>query len=47
MTYTVPGTRDGVASGHYSLLRATEDMLGLGCLGGACTAPSMRSAFGL
>jgi phosphatidylinositol-3-phosphatase len=45
--YTVPGTRVGAASGHYSLLRTTEDLLGLGCLGAACTAQSMRSAFGL
>jgi hypothetical protein len=45
--YTAPGTRFGLAAGHYAMLRTTEDMLGLGCLGAACAARSMRSAFGL
>ena len=45
--YTAAGTRYGVAVTHYALLRTTEDLLGLGCLGAACTAPSMRSPFGL
>jgi hypothetical protein len=45
--YTARGTRYGVAVSHYALLRTTQGMLGLGCLGAACTAPSMRSAFGL
>jgi len=45
--YTAAGTRYGVAVTHYALLRTTEDLLGLGCLGAACTAPSMRSPFGI
>ncbi|MFL6137787.1 MAG: alkaline phosphatase family protein [Frankiaceae bacterium] len=47
-----PSVRKGTANGtrfdHYSLLRTTEEMLGLPTtLGGASTAASMRSAFHL
>jgi hypothetical protein len=45
--YTRSGTEAGDAYGHYSLLRTTEELLGLDALGGAADAPSMRSAFGL
>jgi hypothetical protein len=41
-----PGTRSGTAFNHYSMLRTTEEQLGLGLLGNAATATSMRSAFG-
>jgi len=45
---TTPGSADGTRYDHYSLLRTTEEMLGLPVLlGGAALAPSMRSAFGL
>jgi phospholipase C len=45
---TAPGTRSGVAFSHYSLLRTTEEMLGITTyLGGASSATSMRSAFGM
>jgi phospholipase C len=42
-----PGTRSSEAFTHLSLLRTTEEMLGLAKLGGAATAPSMRKAFRL
>ncbi len=43
-----PGTRSSAAFDHYSLLRTTEDLLGLPTnLGAAARAPSMRQAFGL
>lgn len=43
---TAPGTISKVAFNHYSLLRTTEDMLGItSYLGGAATASSMRSVF--
>jgi hypothetical protein len=43
-----PGTRDGTPFNHYSLLRTTEEMLGLPTsLGAAATASSMRAAFHL
>jgi hypothetical protein len=42
-----PGARSPAAFTHYSLLRTTEEMLGLGKLGAAAGAASMRSAFGL
>ena len=45
-----PGIHSRTAPGrftHYSLLRTTEEMLGLPRLGAAATAPGMRSAFGL
>jgi phosphatidylinositol-3-phosphatase len=41
------GTSSGLAFTHYSLLRTTEEMLGLGQIGNATTAASMRSAFHL
>jgi hypothetical protein len=44
---TQPGTKVATAHNHYSLLRTTEEMLGLGLIGEAATAPSMRTAFGL
>ncbi|MBO0693993.1 MAG: hypothetical protein J2P58_13905 [Acidimicrobiaceae bacterium] len=42
-----PGTVSRVAVDHYSLLRATEEMLGLPLLGRAASAPSLRSVLGL
>ena len=46
--YTTPGTRSGVAFTHYSLLRTTEELLGIQTfLQNAASAASMRSAFGL
>jgi hypothetical protein len=42
-----PGARSATAFTHYSLLRTTEELLGLGLLGDAQSAASMRSAFGL
>jgi hypothetical protein len=45
---TRPGTTSAVAFTHYSLLRTTEQLLGISThLGHAATAPSMRAAFGL
>jgi phosphatidylinositol-3-phosphatase len=45
---TVPGgARSSTAFTHYSLLRTTEEMLGLPLLGNATSASSMRSAFHL
>jgi phospholipase C len=45
---TPPHTRSGKYFTHYSLLRTTEEMLGLErLLGEARRAPSMRSAFNL
>jgi phosphatidylinositol-3-phosphatase len=47
--YTPAGTKSATAFTHYSLLKTTEQMLGLGFLGHAGDAGtnSMRSAFGL
>jgi len=46
--YTRAGTTSGTAFTHYSLLRTTEELLGITTyLGTASTAASMRSAFGL
>ena len=46
--YTPAGTTSSVAFTHYSLLRTTEDLLGISThLGAAGSASSMRSAFGL
>jgi phospholipase C len=46
--HTAPGTRNATAFTHYSLLRTTEELLGLRTrLGNAATAASMRAAFGL
>jgi hypothetical protein len=43
-----PGTVSSTAFNHYSMLRSTEEMLGLSpLLGGAASATSMRSAFNL
>jgi phosphatidylinositol-3-phosphatase len=42
-----PGTAAAQRFDHYSLLRTTEDVLGLGHLGAAASAPSMAGAFGL
>jgi phosphatidylinositol-3-phosphatase len=43
----VPGTQDATPYTHYSLLRTTEDLLGVPPLGAAASAPSMRAGFGL
>jgi hypothetical protein len=45
--YTTPGVQPGTRFDHYSLLRTTEELLGLPLLGQAASAPSMRAAFGL
>jgi hypothetical protein len=46
--YTSPGTKSGTAYTHYSLLRTTEELLGITTfLGNAASATSMRAAFGL
>lgn len=45
--YTVPGTRSSTDYTHYSLLRTTEEILGVRLLGKAAGAKSMRHAFGL
>ena len=43
-----PGATSATSFDHYSLLRTTEEMLGLPTtLGGAGSATSMRSAFNL
>ncbi|HZQ78136.1 MAG TPA: alkaline phosphatase family protein [Acidimicrobiia bacterium] len=43
-----PGARTGQAVGHYSLLRTTEELLGIPHhLGKAASAPSLRGAFHL
>jgi phosphatidylinositol-3-phosphatase len=44
---TPPRTRSAERFNHYSLLRTTEDLLGLAHLGMAARAPSMSPAFGL
>lgn len=43
----IPGTRSTQRFDHYALLRTTEDIFGLGHLGSAASAPSMRAAFHL
>ena len=46
--WTRPGTRSNMRFTHYSLLRTTEELLGIHAhLGDAATATSLRSAFGL
>jgi phospholipase C len=45
--HTRPGTRSATAFDHYSLLRTTEEILGLPKLGAASRAASMRQPFGL
>jgi phosphatidylinositol-3-phosphatase len=42
-----PGTVASVRLDHYALLRTTEDLLGVGRLGAAASAPSLAVAFGL
>jgi hypothetical protein len=42
-----PGTKVATTFNHYSLLRTTEEMLGLGTLGKATGAASMRGGFHL
>jgi hypothetical protein len=42
-----PGTQDATAFSHYSLLRTTEDLLGLPAIGNAATATGMEQAFNL
>jgi hypothetical protein len=42
-----PGTQSATVFNHYSLLRTSEEQLGLGLLANAATATSMRSAFGI
>jgi len=44
---TRAGGRAAAPFTHYSLLRTTEELLGLSLLGDAAGAPSMRAAFGL
>jgi len=44
---TPSGTQSGVLFNHYSLLRTTEQLLGLRALGQAASANSMLSAFNL
>jgi hypothetical protein len=47
--YTPAGTKSSTVFTHYSLLRTTEQMLGLGLIGHAGDAGtnSMRTAFGI
>jgi phosphatidylinositol-3-phosphatase len=43
-----PGTASSTSFNHYSMLRTTEEMLGISTfLGGAASATSMRDAFGI
>ena len=44
---TRPGTTSTIAVNHYSLLRTTEELLGLPLLGNAATAPGMAAPFHL
>jgi phosphatidylinositol-3-phosphatase len=44
---TPAGTKSAARFTHYSMLRTTEELLGLRKLAGAAKATSMRSAFGL
>jgi hypothetical protein len=46
--YTAPGTSSAMVADHYSLLRTTEQLLGIPTeLGAAATAASLRAAFHL
>jgi phospholipase C len=45
--FTTPGTQSSTSFTHYSLLRTTEEILGVPLLGNASSAASMRAAFGL
>lgn len=44
--FTSPGTQSATNFTHYSLLRTTEEVLGVPLLGNAAGAASMRAAFG-
>jgi phosphatidylinositol-3-phosphatase len=44
---TAAGTNSSTLFNHYSLLRSTEQLLGVAALGEAASAPSMLSAFNL
>jgi chitodextrinase len=44
---TTTAIQSGTTFNHYSMLRTTEEILGLPLIGGAATATSMRSAFHL
>jgi hypothetical protein len=44
---TTKAITSAVTFNHYSMLRTTEELLGLPLIGGAATATSMRAAFGL
>jgi hypothetical protein len=50
-TIVISPTSAGISSAttfnHYSMLRTTEEILGLPLIGGAATATSMRSDFHL
>ena len=43
-TWTAPGTVSSVAPSHYSLLRGTQDLLGLPPLAGSVTVPTSVAA---
>jgi hypothetical protein len=43
----LPGTQSGIRVDHYGLLRTTEEMLGLGLIGRAASAASVRAVFRL
>lgn len=45
--FTRPGTTSSKPFDHYSLLRTTEELLGIGKLGAAATANDMRGTFRL
>jgi phosphatidylinositol-3-phosphatase len=44
---TAPGTNSSQLLNHYSLLRSSEELLGVAALGEASSAPSMLTAFNL
>jgi hypothetical protein len=45
--YTLPGTVSLMGYNHYSLLRTSEEIVGVGLLGNAAVATSLRAAFRL
>ena len=45
--YTTPGTAASATFNHYSMLRATEELLSLPLLGQAAVAPDLTAAFGM
>jgi phosphatidylinositol-3-phosphatase len=45
--FTSPGTQSATNYTHYSLLRTTEEILGVPLIGNASSAASMRATFGL